>query len=277
MNTTGKSDKKRMKRDAFLKKAVEGTREAFSSRDMLMANISKSIEDVNKAANLLCERLEELYAIYFPELKLEDKEKYVKVVLIMDRKNPDAKELSGIVGSGKSNDIINKAQRSMGVDLNETDLAECKRLANGISGLYVLRSEYEKYLETLAKEICPNISELVGSAIAAKLISKTGSLSRLAILPSSTIQVLGAERALFKHLKNKRIDPPKHGIIFQHVMISSSPKKVRGKIARLIANKICIAAKADHFTKNFIAPQLKKDLEEHYNKIMEDYKKSKAN
>jgi len=273
MTTT---DKKKIKRDSFLKKAIEGTKEAFSSRDMLLTNVSKSIDDVNKAANLLCERMEELYCIYFPELKLEDKEKYIKIILILDRKSPNAKELSDIVGSGKANDIMNKCQKTMGVDLSNEDLAECKRLANTINELYILRSQYEKYIEKLGKEICPNITELVGSAIAAKLITRTGTLARLAVLPSSTIQVLGAERALFKHLKNKRIDPPKHGIIFQHVKISASPKKVRGKIARLIANKISVAAKADYFTKNFIAPKLKEDMEKQFNQIMENYKKSKA-
>lgn len=271
------TDIKRIKRESFLKKAIEGTKEAFSSRDMLLSNISKSIDDVNKASNMLCERMEELYGIYFPELKLEDKEKYIKIILTLDRKTPDAKEISAVVGSGKANDIINKCQKSMGVDLNEVDLAECKKLAKTINEMYVLRDEYEKYIEKLAKEICPNITELVGSAIAAKLITRTGSLARLAVLPSSTIQVLGAERALFKHLKNKRIDPPKHGIIFQHVKISASPKKVRGKIARLIANKIALAAKADYFTKNFIAPGLKDDMEKKFNEIMENYKKSKAN
>ena len=166
--------------------------------------------------------------------------------------------------------------KSLGADINDNDLEKCKSLAKEIVNLDNLISEYEKYQEELCQEICPNISTVAGAAIAAKLISHVGSLSKLSLLPASTIQVLGAEKALFKHLKNKRIDPPKHGIIFQHVYISSSPKVVRGKIARALANKITLAAKADAFTKRFIAEDLKKDLEKRYNEVMEQYKKNKA-
>jgi nucleolar protein 56 len=112
------------------------------------------------------------------------------------------------------------------------------------------------------------MSEVAGPEIAAKLIAHVGSLKRLAFLPSSTIQVLGAEKALFKHLKNRRIAPPKHGIIFQHAKISNSPKEVRGKIARALANKLALAARADAFSKNFIAKQLKDDFEARCKEIL---------
>jgi len=259
-----------------MKKAREGTQLALTSKDMLLGNVAKSIIDINKASNLMCERLEELYGVYFPELKIDDKEKYVKLILFLDKKNPDAKEISKLVGSGKSNEIINNAARSLGADLSEEDLNQCKLFAQEMNAIYALRENYEKYQEKLARELCPNICEVVGSDVAAKLVAHVGSLARLAVLPSSTIQVLGAERALFKHLKNKRIAPPKHGIIFQHVSISASPKKVRGKIARLLANKITTAAKADYFTKNNISPQLKKEFDDSFARIMADYERSKA-
>lgn len=264
------------KREKFMQRTRDATQEALRSRDMLLANISRSIDDINRAANLMGERFEELYGIYFPELKLEDREKYIQMALILDKKNPDAKAISKIVGSGKANEIINSAQKSIGADLEGDDLAQCQAFAQQMAALYGLRDQYGKYLEQLAKEVCPNIAEVVGAELAAKLIAHVGSLARLSILPSSTIQVLGAERALFKHLKNKRIDPPKHGIIFQHVKISSSPKKVRGKIARLLANKIASAAKADQFTKRFIGPELRKELEERYAEIMANYQKEKG-
>lgn len=269
-------NKPRDKRSAFMKKAREGTQQALTSRDMLLANVAKSIVDINKAANLMCERLEELYGVYFPELKIDDKEKYAKMILVLDKKNPDAKEISKLVGSGKSNEIINNASRSLGADLSEDDLGQCKVFAQQMVELYAMRANYEKYQEKLARELCPNICEIAGADVAAKLVAHVGSLARLAVLPSSTVQVLGAERALFKHLKNKRIAPPKHGIIFQHVSISASPKKVRGKIARLLANKITTAAKADHFTKNNISIQLKKEFEDGFSRIMADYERSKA-
>jgi len=268
-------NKTKDKRALFMKKAREGTQQVLHSRDVLLGNVSKSIDDMNKALNLMSERLEELYGTYFPELKIDDREKFVKLILILDKKNPDAKEISKIVGSGKANEIIKNAQKSVGADLAQEDLAECQAFAQKMAEFYAFRTHFEKYQEKLAKELCPNISELAGPEIAAKLVAHVGSLSRLAILPSSTIQVVGAERALFKHLKNKRIAPPKHGIIFQHVSISASPKKVRGKVARLLANKIASAAKADQFTKNFIAPQLKKEFEVSFKRIMDEYQRCK--
>jgi nucleolar protein 56 len=103
-----------------------------------------------------------------------------------------------------------------------------------------------------------------------------GSLSRLAFLPASAVQVLGAEKALFKHLRNKNIPSPKHGIIFQHARISSSPKSVRGKIARALANKLSLAAKADAFSKRRISPGLKADFDARFAQIMAEYEREKA-
>jgi len=92
------------------------------------------------------------------------------------------------------------------------------------------------------------------------LIAQAGGLSKLASFPSSTVQVIGAEKALFKHLRSGS-PPPKHGLIFQHVLISTSPKHARGKIARALAAKIAIAAKADAYSHNFIAEKLKEQFE----------------
>lgn len=264
------------KRASFLKRSREATTEVLRTRDVLLANISKSIVEINKATNLMNERLEELYGLYFPELKIEDKEKYVKLITVIDKKNPDMKELSKLMGSGGANNIANSAKNSMGADMSAEDLAEIQVFAQKMVELYDMRSRMEKYQGKLARELCPNICEVAGPDVAAKLVAHVGSLQRLALLPSSTIQVLGAERALFKHLKNKRIAPPKHGIIFQHVSISSSPKKVRGKVARLLANKICSASKADYFTKNSIGPQLKKEFDDHFKHIMDEYQRMKA-
>ena len=160
-------------------------------------------------------------------------------------------------------------------DLEKRDMDQINLLAKTILGLYDYAEELERYQNALAQEICPNISAVAGHDIAAKLVAHVGSLNKLGMMPSSTIQVLGAEKALFKHLKNRKIAPPKHGIIFQHPRISSSPKTGRGKIARALANKIALAARADAFTKHFIADDLKKDFDKRYNEIMEQYKKGK--
>jgi nucleolar protein 56 len=263
------------KKARFLKRARESVHEALKSRDMLLSSVTKSIEDLDKTINLLGERLEDWYGVYFPELKFDDKIKFSSAILTIDRENLDMKELASSLGQSKADEIKAKAASTMGAKLSEDDLAECHSLAQSIIQLGKLRMKYEAYQQKLAMEICPNMSEVGGPEVAAKLVSHVGSLSRLALLPASAFQVMGAEKALFKHLKNRKIPPPKHGIIFQHAKISSSPKRVRGKIARTLANKLCIAAKADAFSKNNIGAKLKSDFESRYEKIMEEYKRTK--
>ena len=116
----------------------------------------------------------------------------------------------------------------------------------------------------------PNISYLVGPIIGSRLITKAGGLKRLSKLPSGTIQVLGAEKALFRHLKDGS-NPPKHGLIFQHPLIHRAPYWQRGKIARAFASKIALAAKMDEHSDKFVAEELKKDLLERIEEIRERY------
>jgi nucleolar protein 56 len=264
------------KRARFLKKSKSSVAEALKSRDMLLASVTKSIEDLDKTINLLGERLEDWYGIYFPELRFEDKIKFSEAILVIDRDDLDKKELASFLGQKKADEIVGKAGSTLGAKLSADDLAECHSLAQTIISLGKLRMRYEAYQQKLAMELAPNMSAVGGPEIAAKLVSHVGSLSKLALLPASAIQVMGAEKALFKHLKNRKVPPPKHGIIFQHSKISSSPKKVRGKIARTLANKLCLAAKADAFGKTELGTKLKSDFDKRFTSIMEKYKKDKA-
>jgi nucleolar protein 56 len=125
----------------------------------------------------------------------------------------------------------------------------------------------EKQIDLDMHNNAPNISRIVGSLIGARLISLAGGIKRLATMPASTIQLLGAEKALFRY-KKEGGKPPKHGVIFQHPKINRNPKEVRGKIARIFASKIAIAAKADAFTKRDIS----KDLTEQLDKRIKDIK-----
>jgi len=264
------------KRDVFMRRAREQVKAALMSRDMLLLGVTRSIEDLDKVINLLGERLEEWYGIYFPEMRVEDKLKYAQAVLVFDRAQPDMKELAGILGQKKAEELMAQAGGTLGADLGEPDLEQCRSFANSIIGLHKLRERYEKYQDELAGQLCPNMSKVAGPGVAAKLVAHVGSLARLARLPSSTIQVLGAEKALFKHLKNRKIKPPKHGIIFQHPKISGSPKAVRGRIARALAAKITLAAKADAFTKRDISGMLLEGFEKRYNEIMAAYAAEKV-
>ena len=117
------------------------------------------------------------------------------------------------------------------------------------------------------KSSAPNINSLIGSTIGARLIMKAGGLNKLARLPSSTIQILGAERALFRAMKTGG-KPPKHGIIFQHNTIHSSPRWQRGKIARLLAGKVAIASRIDAF-RGSIEESLDEQFETKVKMIME--------
>jgi len=265
----------RDKRAKFLKKSKETVKEAMKSRDMLLASVTKSIDDLDHTINLLGERFEDWYGIYFPELKADTKLKYCNAAIMIDRDNLDEKELASILGQKKASELAAASKSSLGVKLSTKDHSECLSMARAILSLEKLRKEYEGYQEELAKELCPNLSEVGGPDIAAKLVSHVGSLRRLSLMPASAIQVLGAEKALFKHLKNRKIPPPKHGIIFLHARISSSPKAVRGKIARVLANQLSLAARADEFGKRDIAGPLKKKFDERFSQIMKEYEAKK--
>jgi len=124
----------------------------------------------------------------------------------------------------------------------------------------------EKQIEKDMLRISPNITSIIGPLIGARLISHSSGLIKLATLPGSTIQILGAEKALFRY-KKEGGKPPKHGVIFQHSLINKAFREKRGKIARILASKIAIAAKADAFTKRDISIELKKDLNKRINEI----------
>ena len=116
------------KRAKFMKKSMETVKAALMSRDMLLSGVTKSIEDLNKTINLLGERLEEWYGIYFPELKLEDRIKYAQLVQIIERSGIDAKELAGVVGQKKADEIQAGAGKSLGASLSQEDLVQVQDL-----------------------------------------------------------------------------------------------------------------------------------------------------
>ncbi|MEM2948211.1 MAG: hypothetical protein QXY05_00020 [Candidatus Anstonellales archaeon] len=254
-------------REKFIKKARAGIKEAGEKKDAYLANVERTLEEIDEVINILAERLEDWYGLYFPELKSDDKARYASIILaIEDRKNIDVDELRKIAGKNAEK-IAELGKRSSGAE--EFDLSEPKKLAGEIVSLAQLRSHYEKTIERIAKEICPNATEIAGGRIVAMLIAHAGSLERLSKMPASTIQVLGAEKALFKHLRNKKkIAPPKHGILFLHQWISKAPKKVRGKLARTIAAKLAIAFKVDYGKGGFIGDKLKAQIDKRRRELL---------
>ena len=152
----------------------------------------------------------------------------------------------------------------MGAEFSEKDRAHLRAIAASLKQYYDFREEEAKYLEKKMSTYCPNIIVITGARIGGKLISKAGSLKRMALLPSSTIQMLGAEKALFRHLTNPKSKPPKYGILHEHALIKQARRKDHGKVARALADKIAVAARVDFFEGNFVGDKLVKMLEKRF-------------
>jgi nucleolar protein 56 len=205
-----------------------------------------SIEELDKICNMLAKRIKEWYGYYFPEYAhdIADNEVFLRKIIAHDKKEL-MDELS--------------LKISMGPEIRSEDLDAILSYARQAADLYSERDKLKEYLDKIMKIYCPNITAITGSLIGAKLLEKAGSLKHLSMMPSSTIQLLGAEKALFRHLRNKRIRPPKHGLILSHPFVME--KKDKGKAARIFSSKVSIASKVDYFKGEFIGDKLKEEME----------------
>ncbi|RLG17203.1 hypothetical protein DRN62_01840 [Nanoarchaeota archaeon] len=229
----GKEKFRRFLHEFFLEFTKKKLREAYTP-DSLISHLVSSIEEIDKMLNTLYERLREVYGLMRPRdvRSVESMEKLLKMA--KRAKGPDD------LGSRVDPRVINYY-----VGLMEE--------------LMRVRTKIVKEIDELMEERAPNLKTLAGALLGAKLISLSGSLENLAKLPSSTIQLLGAERALFRHL-TRGAKPPKHGILIQHPLVARAKKK--GKAARSLAAKIAIAAKVDYFGGEFVGDKLLEELEE---------------
>ncbi len=252
---------KRFFRDVVLEFSRRLTSEK-AAKDRYLAQTIAAYDDIVKIINLLAERLREWHGIHFPELSSEvsDHKKYAEIVEKYGDYETIKRELSE----------FSEIQTS-GSPIGREDIEAIREFARYLLKGFELRDRLIKYIEDFVSREAPNLTYLLGPSLAARLIAAAGGLEKLAKMPASSIQVLGAEKALFRHLR-KGAKPPKHGLIFMYPAIHGSPKWQRGKIARALATKIAIAAKADAFTGQFIAEKLKEDLEKRINEIKEKYK-----
>ncbi|MGQ9507380.1 MAG: C/D box methylation guide ribonucleoprotein complex aNOP56 subunit [Candidatus Bathycorpusculaceae bacterium] len=247
---------------------------AVEKRDLIVAQAIQTLDDLDRTINLFMGRIREWYGIHFPELdRLVDKhETYARLVSELGSKenftieNLEKEDLA----KAKAEQIAKVAESSMGAEIPETDLAQIQALSKNVLGLYQLRQNLEQYLDAAMEEVAPNTKALVGSLLGARLIALSGGLANLAKMPASTIQVLGAEKALFRSLKTGT-KPPKHGIIFQHTFLHEAKKWHRGKIARALAGKLAIAVRADAFGGRHLGEELKAGLERRIGEIHEKY------
>ncbi len=215
-------------------------------RDKLLVQVVNAYDDLHKITNMFEERIYEWFSLHYPEVG-------------------NAKGiLEKIVSYGRRENFPH-FKSSVGVDLSEEDEKTIVEFASTIQKLIKEKGMLEEYVTGLVKEITPNLSSLVSEILAARLISQAGSLERIAKMPASTIQLMGAEKALFRHL-NKRGRSPKYGIIYMSPYIQNASPDKKGKAARILASKLMQAARIDFYSGRF-EPRLRQELEEEMKKL----------
>jgi len=249
-------------------------RKAGEKRDLVVAQAIQTLDDMDKTVNLFMGRIREWYGLHFPELDrlVEKHETYARLVANLGRREnftAENLEKEGLPKE-KAEQIATSAEKSMGADLEEDDLVQIQALCRNTLQIYDARQLLEGYMDSIMEDVAPNIKSLAGSLLGARLIALTGGLSNLAKMPASTVQVLGAEKALFRSLKTGT-RPPKHGIIFQHTLIHEAKRWQRGKMARALAGKLAIAARTDAFSGKYHGDNLKAGLEKRIKEIQEKY------
>jgi len=235
-------------RDVSLALAKTAITEATTKRDLYAIQTVRSIEDLDKILNLLAGRVREWYGLHFPELDrlVEKHDSYIRLVHSLGARESFSYEALAKLGipQDRATQISASAEKSSGAEMSGSDLEWLREVCGTVLELYSLREAAEKYTDKIMAEVAPNMTTVLGAVLSAKLISIAGGLENVAKMPSSTLQVLGAEKALFRTIKTGA-RPPKHGIIFQYAPIHQSPKWLRGKIARAVAGKLAIAARMD--------------------------------
>ena len=243
--------------------AREEVHEKLSDRERLLIPTVQLLEELDTTLNNLSGRMREWYGVHFPELgrRVDDHQEYAKIITKFGlRESITVKALQEMsLRKRTAEQIVEVSETSMGAPLDNDDVDILRKFAEKNIGLYMFRDELSEYIGLLTREIAPNIAHLAGPTLGAKLIEKAGGLKNMAMMPSSTIQVLGAEKALFRALKTNA-KPPKHGLIFQHPYVHNAPRGKRGSHSRSLAAKIAIAARADWFSGDFIADELLEQL-----------------
>lgn len=216
-----------------------------------------TLDALDKGINQGCMRVREWYGWHFPELIriVSDNATYAKLVLtIGDKKSltdDRLHEIAAVVDDDgdKAQDILSAARISMGLDITPTDMIMVKSFAESVSKMADYRKSLSKSLDDKMGIVAPNLQCILGTPVAARLISHAGSLTNLAKYPASTLQILGAEKALFRALKTKGATP-KYGLIYQSSFIGRAGPKIKGRISRYLANKCSMASRIDNFSEH---------------------------
>lgn len=216
-------------REQHLARTITAIRETFT-RDLLLTNCVETLADLETSLNQLATRLRQWATHFYPEAS---------------NATPDHATFAQHIATHTPQEI-NKNPRTMGATPTSEDAAALRTHAQHYLTLHAYKQQLETYLTSVTTQTAPSLTQLLGATLAAKLITTAGSLQRLARLPASTIQVLGAEASLFRHL-TKGTPCPKHGFLFTHPLINQAPRWQRGKRSRALADAAAIAARVDSF------------------------------
>ncbi|MER5174505.1 MAG: ribonucleotide-diphosphate reductase subunit beta [Candidatus Nitrosocosmicus sp.] len=263
-------------RDFSLKWSSLKIQEASEQIDLHISQSINALDEIDKISNTLATRMREWYGLHFPELDnlLQNANTYSLIISCCGKRDGITKDFLKTIDipDNKIEIITEVSQRSRGGRITEQNLLIVQNIAEQVISLNKIRKNLEEHIETSMEEIAPNVKGLLTASVGARLISKAGSLRKLSSLSASTIQILGAEKALFRTLKTGS-NPPKHGILFQHPVIHSAPKWQRGKMARAIAAKTAIASRLDVYGQDPEVNQaLSTKLNNRITEIQEKYK-----
>merc|ERR1712233_105061 len=250
------------------------------SDNMIIQSIAL-LDQLDKDVNTFCMRIREWYSYHFPELIkiVPENALYAKVVkLVKNRKEITQDHFEKLeeilMDSARAQAVIDASKSSMGMDISPVDLLNIDMFASRVIGLTDYRKELSAYLQNKMSLVAPNLATLIGDTVGARLISHAGSLTNLAKAPASTVQILGAEKALFRALKT-RGNTPKYGLIFHSSFIGRAGTRDKGRISRFLANKCSIASRIDSFSEqrtNKFGEKMKDQVEER----LEFYETGKA-
>ncbi|KAK1142175.1 Nucleolar protein 56 [Aspergillus melleus] len=230
------------------------------------------LDSLDKAINTFSMRVREWYSWHFPELIkiVSDNQRYAQIALLVkDKKELDDDKLHDLAAlveddEGVAQSIIDAAKHSMGQEISETDMENVISFAQRVVSLSQYRKSLHSYLVSKMSVVAPNLAALIGEIVGARLISHAGSLTNLSKYPASTVQILGAEKALFRALKTKG-NTPKYGLLYHSSFIGRAGPKNKGRISRFLANKCSIASRLDNFSEQpttKFGEALKKQVEE---------------
>lgn len=215
--------------------------------DTMIVQAVALLDDLDKELNTYAMRAREWYGWHFPELAkiLNDNETFCRVVKVMgDRTRAHSTDFEGVLEPEMAEELKEAAQISMGTEISVEDLDNITMLCDQVIALGQFRKQLSDYLRARMNAIAPNLTVLVGELVGARLIAHAGSLVSLSKQPGSTIQILGAEKALFRAIKTRH-ETPKYGLIFHASLIGQASQKFKGKIARMLAAKCALAIRVD--------------------------------